>query len=196
MPATITHLVFDGVADGPVGVGPRHRGDGGARRARAGSSRFPKAASAPRQRIVSVDGGPVRTAAERTLAVDGALACAAWARATCWCCRGSAMATAPEIAAALERPDIVRGVELVARAAAKGVLVAASCSATFVLAAARRARRPAGDDDLVAGPDVRAALPARDLARRIGWWSSRTASSPPAPRSRTPTSCSPSWPAR
>jgi transcriptional regulator GlxA family with amidase domain len=92
---------------------------------------------APRQRIVSVDGEPVCTAARRMLAVDGALGLRGLGAGDVLVLPGLGMATEPEIAAALGRPDITRGVELVARAAAKGALVAASCSATFVLGASR-----------------------------------------------------------
>jgi transcriptional regulator GlxA family with amidase domain len=49
---------------------------------------------------------------------------------------GLGAATPREVAALLERTDVESGVALLARASAKGVLVAASCSATFVLAAA------------------------------------------------------------
>lgn len=133
----ITHLVFDGVADGPMGVALDIVG-AAARVVRAGLVALPRGRVAPRQRIVSVDGAPVRTAAGRTLAVDGALALRGLGAGDVLVLPGLGMAaTAPAIAAVLERPDIVRGMELVARAAAKGVLVAASCSATFVLAASR-----------------------------------------------------------
>ncbi|MNT00448.1 HTH-type transcriptional regulator CdhR [compost metagenome] len=50
---------------------------------------------------------------------------------------GLSAATAPEIAVLLERRDIAHGIEFIARAAEAGALIAASCSATFVLAAAR-----------------------------------------------------------
>ncbi|HEX5753697.1 MAG TPA: DJ-1/PfpI family protein [Archangium sp.] len=132
----ITHLVFDGVADGPMGVALDIVG-AAARVVRAGLVALPKGRQAPRQRVVSMDGEPVRTAAGRTLAVDGAPALRGMGAGDVLVLPGLGMATAPELSAALERPDIVRGVELVARAAAKGVLVAASCSATFVLASAR-----------------------------------------------------------
>lgn len=133
----ITHLVFDGVADGPMGVALDIVG-AAARVVRAGLAALPRGRVAPRQRVVSVDGEPVRTAAGRLLAVDGALNPRGMGAGDVLVLPGIGMAaTPPEIAAALERPDIVRGVELVARAAAKGVLVAASCSATFVLAASR-----------------------------------------------------------
>lgn len=132
----ITHLVFDGVADGPLGVALDIVG-AAARVVRAGLVALSEDRLAPRQRIVSVDGEPVRTAAGRVLAVDGALGLRGMGPGDVLVLPGLGMATTPEIAAALERPDIVRGVEWVARAAEKGVLVAASCSATFVLAASR-----------------------------------------------------------
>jgi transcriptional regulator GlxA family with amidase domain len=136
MPPTVTHLVFDGVADGPMGVALDIVATA-ARLVRASIVALPKGRLAPRQRIVSVDGDPVRTAAARTLTVDGALALRGLGAGDVLVLPGLGMATPPEIAVALERADIARGIELVARAAAKGVLVAASCSATFVLAAAR-----------------------------------------------------------
>ncbi len=136
MPSIITHLVFDGVADGPVGVALDIVG-AAARVVKAGLVALPKGRMAPRQRIVSVDGKPVNTAAQRMLAVDGALALQGLGAGDVLVLPGLGMATAPEIATALDRPDIKRGVELVARAAAKGALVAASCSATFVLGASR-----------------------------------------------------------
>lgn len=136
MPSTITHLAFDGVADGSVGVGLDIVATA-ARLVRAGLVVLPEGRVAPRQRVVSVDGGPVRTAAARMLAVDGAFGLRGVGPGDVLVLPGlGAMATPSAIAAALGRPDIVRGVALVARAAAKGARVAASCSATFVLAAA------------------------------------------------------------
>ena len=134
MPPTITQLVFDGVADGPVGVALEIVG-AATRIVRAGLVDLPKGRSAPRQRIVSVGGEPVRTAAKRALGVDGALGLRGLGAGDVLVLPGLGMATPAEIAAGLERPDIARGGELVARAAAKGAIVAASCSATFVLAA-------------------------------------------------------------
>jgi transcriptional regulator GlxA family with amidase domain len=136
MPSTITHLVFDGVADGPVGIALDIVG-AAASVTQAGLVALPKGREAPRQRIVSMDGGPVRTAAGRVLAVDGALNLRGLGAGDVLVLPGLGMATPPAIAAALERPDIARGIGVVARAAAKGVLVAASCSATFVLGASR-----------------------------------------------------------
>ena len=134
MPASITQLVFDGVADGPVGVALDILG-AAERVVHAGLVDVPESRLPTRTRIVSIDGAPVRTAAKRTLAVDGALGLRGLGPGDVLVLPGLGMATAPEIAAALQRADIVRAIELVARAAARGVLVAASCSAAFVLAA-------------------------------------------------------------
>ncbi|MCY1061629.1 helix-turn-helix domain-containing protein [Nannocystis sp. SCPEA4] len=136
MPAKLLQLVFDGVADGPVGIALDIVA-AAARVVRAGLVDLPCGRQVPRHRIVSVTGGPVRTAAGRTLAVDGALALRGLGAGDVLVLPGLGMATPREIDAGLARPDIARGVELVARAAARGVLVAASCSATFVLAASR-----------------------------------------------------------
>ncbi len=132
---TFTHLVFDGVADGPVGVALDIVATA-ARLARSGRVALPADRVAPRQRIVSMDGAPVRTASGRLLPVDGAASLRTLGAGDVLVLPGLGMATPPEIAAALARPDVARGSGLVARAAAKGVLVAASCSATFVVAAA------------------------------------------------------------
>lgn len=129
----ISHLVFDGVSDGSVGIGLEVVG--AAARIVQSGHRAPAGPAAPRQRVVSVDGEPVRTAAGRPLAVDGALRLRAMGAGDVLVLPGLGMATPTAISAALERPDIARGAQLVARAAAAGVRVAASCSATFVLAA-------------------------------------------------------------
>ena len=131
---TVTQLVFDGVADGPVAVALDIFG-AAMRVAQAGLVVVPESQLPSRTRIVTVDGAPVRTAAKRTLGVDGALALRGLRPGDVLVLPGLGMPTPREIVGALERPDIVRGAELVARAAERGVLVAASCSATFVLAA-------------------------------------------------------------
>ncbi|MCY1075909.1 GlxA family transcriptional regulator [Archangium lansingense] len=135
MTGSVTQLVFDGVADGPVGVALDILG-AATRIVHAGLVELPKSRLPTCTRIVSIDGAPVRTAANRTLTVDGALELRGLGSGDVLVLPGLGMPTAPEIAAALERPDIARATELVARAAARGVRVAASCSATFVLATA------------------------------------------------------------
>ncbi len=117
-----THVVLDGVADGALGVALDVVG------AAARLARRPMP-----QRIVSVDGEAVRTAAGRRLDVDGPLRPRA---DDVLVLPGLSAATETEVIALLGRPDVVRCAELLARAVAKGALVAASCSATFVLASA------------------------------------------------------------
>ncbi|AKF04492.1 GlxA family transcriptional regulator [Sandaracinus amylolyticus] len=133
MPSTLAQLVFDGIPDGPVGVALDIVGTA-SRLARAGLVDAP--CTVPRHRIVSVDGAAIRTATKRTLEVDGALARARLGAGDVLVVPGLGMATPKQIAAALERRDVARAIELVARAAARGATIAASCSATFVLAAA------------------------------------------------------------
>lgn len=128
----IHHLIFDGVADGPLGIGLDVVGAA----ARVVEARRAPAGPALRQRVRSIDGEPVRSAAGRLCAVDGALGPRTLRRGDVLVLPGLGMPTPPTITAALERPDVAAGVERVARAAASGVQIAASCSATFVLAAA------------------------------------------------------------
>lgn len=134
MPRYITQLVFDGVADGPVAVALDIAG-AAERVVRAGLIALPGSKLPARMRIVSIDGAPVRTAAKRTLPVDGSFGLRGLGPGDVLVLPGLGMPTPPEIASTLERPDVVRATELVARAAERGVLIAASCSATFVLAA-------------------------------------------------------------
>lgn len=127
----ITHLVFHGVADGPLGVALDIISTA-AHLARAGAAPGPVLT----QRIVSVDGSPVRTGAGRSLAVDGALSGRGPRRGEVLVLPGVGAATETRIAELLAREEVQRGAALIAKAAARGVLVAASCSATFVLGAA------------------------------------------------------------
>ena len=127
MAFTVTHLVFDGVADGPLGV---------ALELVHAARRLAKAEQVPRQRVVSVDGAAVRSSAGREVTVDGAFSLRGLGRGDVVVIAGLGLATPAQLDAALVRPDVVRGIELIARAEAKGVLVAASCSATFLLGAA------------------------------------------------------------
>jgi transcriptional regulator GlxA family with amidase domain len=130
----VTILVFDGVADGPVGISFDVLG-AAARIARAG---LVEGLSEPRvrPRLCSMDGAAVRTAAGRVLAVDGALPRKAFKRSDVLLLPGLGMATEQEIAASLALPPLQQGMRVVQRAVAQGALVAASCSATFVLGAA------------------------------------------------------------
>lgn len=134
MPRTFTQLVFDGVADGPVGVG-LDVVNTAARLVRAGLADAASSRVTARVRVVSVDGAPVRTSAGRTLPVDGALALRGLGRGDVLVLPGLGTATPRALAAVLERADVTRACEVIAGAAARGVLVAGSCASTFVLAA-------------------------------------------------------------
>ena len=132
---TILQLVFDGVADGPVGVSLDIFG-AALRTLRAGVVPLPRRSSLARSRIVSLDGSSVQTAARRTLAVDGAFSLRSLRPGDVLVVPGLGMSTPAEIDAGLKRADIARGISAIARAADRGAILAASCSATFVLAAA------------------------------------------------------------
>ena len=134
MPRSFTQLVFDGVADGPVSVALDILG-AASRVVQARLIDLPESRLPARTRIVSIDGAPVRTAAGRLLQVDGAFSLRGMGSSDVLVLPGLGMPTPSEISAALERADIARATEGVARAAGRGVLVAASCSASFVLAA-------------------------------------------------------------
>lgn len=129
-----THVALDGVSDGALGVA-LDIGSAATRLVRAGIARIPAGEEALRQRIVSEDGEPVRTASGRTLAVDGALPKRGARPGEMLILPGLSAATEPELAALLRRGDVTRTAEILARSRANGALVAASCSATFVLAA-------------------------------------------------------------
>lgn len=125
------HLVLDGVADGPLGVAL----DVVHTAARLIEAGVVVAPAAPRQRVVSIDGHPVRSGAGRRVDVDDALAPRASHRGDVVVLAGLGAATERELEVLLARPDVQRALPLLAGAAARGAIVAASCSATFVLAA-------------------------------------------------------------
>ncbi|HPH29717.1 MAG TPA: helix-turn-helix domain-containing protein [Pseudomonadota bacterium] len=129
----IFHLVFDGVADGGIGVA-LDVVTTAARLVRAGLSAAPVVAGTLSQRVVSVDGQSVRTAAARTFIVDGPLQVESVGPGDVIVLAGLSAATPVEISSLLTRPDVQQGAVLLAQAAARGALVGASCSATFVLA--------------------------------------------------------------
>ncbi|MFT3771492.1 MAG: helix-turn-helix domain-containing protein [Minicystis sp.] len=131
----ITHLVLDGVADGSLGVALDVVVTA-ARLSQAGLAATGEPHRGLGQRVVSVDGRPVRTGSGRVLTVDSALSVRALGAGDVLVLPGLGAAAPREVDGLLARADVARGAELLARAAAEGVLVAASCSATFVLAAA------------------------------------------------------------
>jgi transcriptional regulator GlxA family with amidase domain len=130
----ITHLALEGVAESSLGVGLDII-SAASRLLDAGLVAMPGLISTLRQRVVSLDGRPVRSGSGRQIAVDGALHPRSLGPADVVVLPGIFAATERSIARLLARTDIVRGGEVLARGATKGALVAASCSATFVIAA-------------------------------------------------------------
>lgn len=130
----IIHVAIDGAAESALGVG-LDIVDTAARLVAAGLAHAPTRRTTLRQRVVSVDGRPVRAGSGRTIAVDGALALRGVGRGDVLVVPGVSAATAPAIAQLLDRDDVARAARLLARASARGATVAASCSATFVVAA-------------------------------------------------------------
>ncbi len=131
----LVHLVLDGTADGPLGVALDVFA-AAARVVAAGLVPSSGPAAALRQRVVSPDGAPVRSSGGRTILVDGALSLRGLGRGDTIVLAGLGATTEARIDALLRRADVVRVVELLGRAAARGVTLAASCSATFLLGAA------------------------------------------------------------
>jgi len=131
----ITHVVLDGVAEGALGVGVDIV-DTAARLVAAGVVPTPQRAQPLRQRVVSLDGRPVRAGNGRAIAVNGALGVRRVKPGDVLVVPGLSAATEPAIERLLARPDSVRAAALLSRASARGAVIAASCSATFVVAAA------------------------------------------------------------
>ncbi|WNG24733.1 helix-turn-helix domain-containing protein [Cystobacter fuscus] len=128
------HMVLEGVGDSSLGVGLDVVGTA-AELLDAGLAPFPPGMRGLRQRVVSLDGRPVRSAAGRTVAVDGAFSLRGLGKGDVVVLPGMFAANGRTVAKLLAREDIQRAADLLAKAAAKGVMLAASCSATFVLAA-------------------------------------------------------------
>ncbi|RKH86932.1 helix-turn-helix domain-containing protein [Corallococcus sp. AB045] len=131
----IFHVVLDGVAEGPLGVGLDVINTA-SRLLESGLVPGAPRANPLRQRVVSLDGRPVRSGTGRSVCVDGALSLRSVKAGDVLLVPGLSAASERAVEQLLSRADTARGMELLARAAAKGARVAASCSATFVLAAA------------------------------------------------------------
>ncbi len=127
------HVVLDGVADGALGVGLDVLA-AAARIVDAGLVAHPRSSAPFAQRVLSIDGDPVRSGAGRSIAVDGALRRARLGADDVLVLPGLSASTERGVEALLARDDSVDTAAALARAAAKGARVAASCSATFVLA--------------------------------------------------------------
>lgn len=91
-----------------------------------------------RQRVVSVDGNPVRSGTGRSISVaaDPPLTSIQFGPGDVLVIPGPSAATEARVDQLLGQPDTALAVDVIVRAAAAGATVAASCSATFVLAAA------------------------------------------------------------
>ncbi|MFP2956763.1 GlxA family transcriptional regulator [Myxococcus sp. 1LA] len=85
---------------------------------------------------MSLTGRTVRTGTGRTFAVDGPLTLRGLRQGDVLVLPGLGAATEAQLDALLAREDIQRGLKMLVRLARKRVTVAASCSATFLLAAA------------------------------------------------------------
>lgn len=129
----IIHVAIDGAAESALGVGIDIVSTA-ARLAAMGLVDVPMGKATLRQRVVSLDGRPVRSGSGRKIEVDGALALRGLGRSDVLVLPGVFAATEPLIEQLLGRSEISRAAEVLARASAKGALLAASCSATFILA--------------------------------------------------------------
>jgi transcriptional regulator GlxA family with amidase domain len=131
----IFHVAIDGVMEGALGLGLDVI-DTAARLQR--SQRVPLAhrKASLEQRVVSHDGKPVPSVQRRSISVDGTLNLRAIQRGDVLVFPGLFATKDSSIERLLTRPDVIKIVALLPRAAAKGALIAASCSATFLLGAA------------------------------------------------------------
>lgn len=130
----ITHLVLDGVAESSLGVAVDIV-TSATRLAEAGLAKLPRRIAGLRQRVVSLDGRRVRSGSGRVVAVDGKLSLRGIGAADVVVMPGLFGATERSIDRLLARAGVDRAADLLARGAEKGALLAASCSATFVLGA-------------------------------------------------------------
>lgn len=130
----ITHLVLDGVAESSLGVGIDIVSSA-ARLSSAGLAEGPRRARALEQRVVSLDGRPVRSGSGRAVAVDGALGSRGLGACEVLVVPGVFAATERSVGRLLASETTGRATSALAQGAARGAVLAASCSATFVLAA-------------------------------------------------------------
>ena len=110
--------------------------DTASRLVRAGRLPLPRRHTSLEQRVVSHDGKAVHSAQGRSIAVDGALSLRSIRAGDVLVVPGVFATKDSSVERLLARADVQRIVALLPRAAAKGALLAASCSATFFLGAA------------------------------------------------------------
>ncbi|MDC0744692.1 GlxA family transcriptional regulator [Polyangium mundeleinium] len=128
------HLLLDGFSDGSLGVALDILGTA-AHFSRSGRVSVRLGKRDLVQRVVSIDGAPVRSSVGRTAPVDGALHLRALRPQDVVLVPGMFSASGRTLDDLLGREELRRAAVLLAKASAKGVVVAASCSAVFVLAA-------------------------------------------------------------
>lgn len=131
----IWHVALERVMEGALGLG-LDVVDTAGRLLRAGKVPMPRGVGSFEQRVVSVDGKPVLSVQRRPLSVNGALSLRAVRAGDVLVLPGIYATKDSSVERLLARPDVQQVVELLPRAAKRGALVAASCSATFLLAAA------------------------------------------------------------
>jgi transcriptional regulator GlxA family with amidase domain len=131
----IVHVALDGTMEGALGLG-LDVVDTASRLLRAGRGVLPRSAKGLEQRVVSYDGKPVPSVQRRSLAVDGAFDLRSIKKGDVVVLPGVLATKDSSLTRLLARADVQRIVALLPRAAEKGALLAASCSATFLLAAA------------------------------------------------------------
>lgn len=131
----IYHVAIDGIMEGALGLG-LDTVDTAARLLRAGRGPASRDARVLEQRVVSHDGEPVHSVQRRPIGVEGRLNLRSIKRGDVLVLPGVFATKDASVERLLSRPDVQRVVQLLPRAAAKGALIAASCSATFFVAAA------------------------------------------------------------
>lgn len=130
----IYHLVLDGVAESSLGVGIDIVGSA-QRLAASGLSKTAVDAGSLQQKVVSIDGESVRAGSGRVVTVDGTFNVRSVRATDVIVVPGVFAASEKLVERMFERDEVTRVIGLLSRAAEKGALLAASCSATFVLAA-------------------------------------------------------------
>ena len=131
----IVHVALNDVLEGALGLGLDIVG-AAQRLVRAGLAPSPCSTRALTQRVVSADGGPVTSLLGRPVAIDGALDPEALGPGDVVVVPGVFTPTLGAVDRALARPDVGRVMAGLQSAHARGAVVAASCSATFLLGAA------------------------------------------------------------
>lgn len=132
---TIVHVALDGIMEGALGIGVDVV-DSATRLSLLDRVGGPPARAALHQKVVSHDGRPVRSTRGRPLAVDAAWSLRALRSGDVIVVPGVLATDERSVGRLLARADVRSLVTFLRRASDKGVLVGASCSATFFLAEA------------------------------------------------------------